>query len=102
MGVGHSVTLANWLAIGQFVITSAVGVFLYISGRREALVIHRLDSLEKRCDAIDQRIDKGGGKVSDLASEVQGLPDRLRTDIRRENDDLRQELLRLVTLRNGV
>lgn len=38
----------------------------------------KLSEIEQRLKDVERRMDKAGNKLSELASEVQGLPERLR------------------------
>lgn len=78
-------TGAQWITVAEWVIRVGVGVLMFTvlrgfqSGRWVQARDDKLTDLERSIGALTVRLDKGGKEMSDLASEVQGMPERLRT-----------------------
>ena len=85
-------SIAKSVAMGVafWVLWSIRGAFLagwnvqrFISDEKAARAVQ-----DKRIDEIEKRLDRGGKLTSDLASDVQGLPEAMRAEFltRRESD----------------
>ena len=79
---------SQWLPLVNFVLTLVVGVLLFTmrggfrAGQWSAQLELKLSTLatemERRFIAIETRMSRAGSDASDLATDVQGLPERLR------------------------
>jgi hypothetical protein len=88
-------SLSEWLGVGQFFLTAFVALLVWVWGRYRDLTL-----IIRRLDEIERRLDHAGRKTSDLASTMQGFPDRWRHDLQFETgriwtavDQLRSVLL---------
>jgi len=60
---------------GASTITTAIFWGAFLLGRLHS----RMENAERSVTALDQRMDRAGQKMSDLADEVQKMPDRYLT-----------------------
>lgn len=60
---------------GASTITTAIFWGSFLLGRLHS----RMESVEKACLGLGNRMDRAGDKMSDLADEIQKLPDRYLT-----------------------
>ena|SRR3990167_734966 len=77
-------TTFEWFSIIQSVVMTGALVLIWLlrrsfqSGSWSTDLVARLAVLERSHDAHTERLNHTGAKLSDLASTVQGLPERLR------------------------
>lgn len=73
--------VSEWLAVAQVALTGVVALLVWVWGRYRdlALIIRRLDEIERR-------LDHAGKRTSDLASAVQTIPTRVHAEARPELD----------------
>lgn len=94
----------DWLDLAKFAVATAAAVLLWSlrQGFAGGSLMNRFERLEK--DVTDlrtetrQRFDRAGEEMSNLATDVQGMPDRIRgellTELRREAALLRADSAR--------
>lgn len=93
-------TLSEWLNLGAMV-SAGIGsgtVWLWRRSGDMTRLMDRIDALERRplIDAVssmrladlERRFDKAGEHTSRLATDVQGLPERMRAEWRAETSSL--------------
>ena len=73
-----------WFVVGNAVFMALIGGFLYsikmsfVGAGKIKDIEHGVSAVSIRVDNIEIRMDRAGEKVSDLATDVQGMPERLR------------------------
>lgn len=79
-------TTYEWFTSGQAVLMTLASLLVFIAyrafkgGQWIAGVAARMEAIETRVDSVDRRMDRAGKQMSDFASNLQGLPERLRKD----------------------
>lgn len=74
----------QWFSLIQTVLMGVAAVIVallyrgFYTGRWVQKNEDQVGMFETRLAAIERRLDNGGAKMSDLASEINGLPERLR------------------------
>ena len=68
----------EWFQITQTIIMALAA--LLVLSVKVGLKGGSLDVILQRLDNLDERMNRAGIKMSDLADDVQGLPDRLRKE----------------------
>ena len=95
--MGRALTLAEWLAIGQFLLTAVAASLVWLwgrgrdSGSANSNVHGQFALLREKVGELERRMDKAGQRTSDLADQVQVMPDKFRDEIREAKTDLRGE-----------
>lgn len=93
-------TLSDWLTLGGMA-SAALGsgsVWLWRRSGSESAILARIQALERRpavdpltamrLSDLERRFDKAGEHTSRLATDVQGLPERMRSEWRAETSSL--------------
>lgn len=72
----------QWFTLIQTVVMTlaAAGVALLYRGFQTGKWVQNQESRSKEIDQITTRLDRAGQKISDLATDVQGLPERMHRD----------------------
>lgn len=72
-------TVTTEQAIYAFCVVSSVTTAVFWASFLLGKLYSRMDRVEDRCVELDKRMDKAGEKMSDLANEVQTMPDKFLT-----------------------
>jgi hypothetical protein len=74
-------TSATWVTLGQAIVMALVGLLVFsIRGSFKAGQWTESKDYSKDIAAINGRLDQAGRQMSDIASEVQAWPERMRED----------------------